>query len=421
MTCKVQQISARLAVLAVVAWGISPRTASAADPWCEDAVWVAVFGSASGPGTARVGEGMPGASFDARVVACADAAGRVPRARVLALGELSALLAEARRETAGLAEDEALRILARARTVAEAAADVPGAAAWLAEVETATGITAAQAGLLSLSRTAFSHAATLDAARRVKLAEASPDIVAVAEKIAADAATLPVGSFVVSSDVPGAEVWLDDVFVGVAPQTVSAAVGRHVLRVEARGYLAYGSVIDVLEGERPAVRVVLTADEVAALARAFRERADAMDAEGTVRAAAALVAAAGVSVTAQLVVQSGHRAAVATCDGTGCHSFVRGDAESASMTRAAAKLRVGGEDAGGGATTTKLAEARPWVDAVPEALRPVPWVKRWDMWVAAGVLVAVSTTLLVLGTTQGTPETDRRFILDVPEGIRPAP
>ncbi|MFW6051426.1 MAG: hypothetical protein ACODAU_09640, partial [Myxococcota bacterium] len=108
------------------------------------------------------------------VADAAGAPGGVAPARLDALARAEALLVQARRHAAGLEEPEALAALAQARRLLEAHADVPGAAAWLAEAHLLQGIVAAHSGRPAVAEQALGAAATLDPGRRLRAAEAAP-------------------------------------------------------------------------------------------------------------------------------------------------------------------------------------------------------------------------------------------------------
>src|SRR5690606_23579003 len=106
----------------------------------------------------------------ARLEPGAPAPSATSRARLRALVEVEASLAEARAHAARLDEGAALAVLERARRLAEEHADVPRAARWLAEVELAIGLVATQANLRALADQAFRRAASLDPDRIVRAA-----------------------------------------------------------------------------------------------------------------------------------------------------------------------------------------------------------------------------------------------------------
>lgn len=235
------------------------------------------------------------ADLDEALVVESARLGSLDPARVDALTEIAALLDAARADAAALREGRALAQLARAAQIAEAHVDVAGSAAWNAEVQTAIGVVAAQAGLARVSADALARAATLDASRGVRAAEAPPDLVAQAAEIARRIATGPTGSFEVTADGPGARVFLDDADVGVAPRSVRAPVGRHVLRIEAPGHRPYGTMLDVFEGAAVPLHVTLDEDPLLVTGRALVAAARAGD-DAAVGLAVRALALQGVPV-----------------------------------------------------------------------------------------------------------------------------
>jgi hypothetical protein len=217
-------------------------------------------------------EAPPDSAFVASVAAAIEANGAliVPRAaaletdegvhvdRLRALASIERAIVTAREEAARLDESDALARLTRARTAIADLGDVPGVARFAAEVELAIGLVAAQAGRRALAEQSLRAAVALDATREIGAAEAPPDVVAIADRLRREVATGPRGHFAIR--VEGgvvAEVYLDDRRVGAAPTTIEAPVGRHVVRVEARGHRSYARFVDVFEGERTPWSVAL--------------------------------------------------------------------------------------------------------------------------------------------------------------------
>ena len=321
--------------------------------------------------------------------------------RVAALDEVVTLIGEARAESARLREGPALARLARAAQLVEAHADVPGSAAWAAEVWTVTGVVAAQAGLSQLADVALARAATLDPRRGVRAAEASPEVVARAAGIARAAATGPTGNFEVVAAVEGARVLVDDGDVGAAPRRVRLAVGRHVVRVEAPGYRPFGQVVDVLEGERPPMIVRLAPDPALVAAEALERAAQHADATSIVAALAA-IARAGLTPPRVLFVEAGDgprdRARLRDCTASGCEAAVGlerdGLPQRLTFARAMGPERV---------------EARPddaWLGAPEDVVAPTPgtpWYGRWYVWTIAGAVIAGAVTAGALTYDPGPP------------------
>jgi PEGA domain len=176
------------------------------------------------------------------------------------LQEADRLLSEARLALAELDEPKALRALAQAQSLLSTSLSLPLSAAFLAEVELQLAVAATQAGNTPLAEASLQRAARFAPRRKLLLGEASPELVASATRIWNEVANAPEGDLPVEVEAPGARVWLDDVELGAAPLHVRAKVGPHVLRIEAPGYLPYGTLLEVQPGGRPVQRFVLAAD-----------------------------------------------------------------------------------------------------------------------------------------------------------------
>jgi hypothetical protein len=317
---------------------------------------------------------------------------RVALERLRPLRRIEALLASAREQAAALAEDQALGTLAEAARIGEQLGDVPGAAAWNAEIELGIGLTAAQVGLTQLAERAFRMAATLDPARRLLEAEAAPAVLQLYERVQREVAVAPLGELDVRVAAAQARVFLDDVALGPSPARFHASVGRHVLRVETPGHRVYGALIDVLEGVRPPLLVQPSPEPELDQARELTDAAQRGDYPAAVRALRALQRA-GVPLGPVLVLESsptGHKALLVLCQPTGCE----------------AALRMSGTELPAIAPGTtldpeRLAEARQWL-AQPSSAAPrlravgPAWWQHWYLWggiaaaALAGTLLALS-------------------------------
>jgi hypothetical protein len=329
--------------------------------------------------------------------------------RIEALSEIEARLYEARRLVALLEEGAALRQLVRARTIAEQHADVPGSAAWLAEVELAIGITAAQAGLDSVSDAAFARAATLDGLRGLRAAEAAPSVVVRAQAIAQAVANRATGSFEISSDAPGTRVFFDDSVLGFAPLVVRAPVGTHLLRMEAPGRLSYGRVLEVQEGQRPSLRIRLAQDRV--LSMVERVMADgaaarydaALEALGPLETEGIAIAAIG---WLEIGSRGFARALLTVCRREGCtptQRLVLGEQRPA--------LRVSGELRAAAAIKTDLPAHRVWLRARHGPPVSSRWYQHWAVWAfGAGLSAAALAALVAL--TGGEAEQQLEVVVD---------
>ena len=336
----------------------------------------------------------------------AAALGDVRRERIAPFREVESMLVEARRATASLSEGAALAVLARAERIVTDHVDVPGATAWLAEVYTAIGITAAQAGATQLMEDALSKAATLDRTRGVRAAEAPPEVVERAEAIASAVLTRETGSFEVRTSAPDARVFLDDEEIGPAPRVVRAPVGRHVLRVTAPGYLPWGRAIEVHEGRRAPIDVALSPDPIVREARALASAAHAVDPE---RIRAALSELPGLSASWVIHVGAAprERALFLACSSMGCAEPRRLEVDEVPIviprgTAAAPHVR----DA--------IESGRVWVHEPPPPTLPPEELSLWQRWwVWAGVLVVVGAAVsAAIVLTRPESEQRRRFVID---------
>lgn len=303
----------------------------------------------------------------------------VPRERLVVLSQIEQLLVGARHARSRFRERDARALLAEAEVLAAASLDVPGTAAWYAEVQLAIAITAAQIGLPTVSEAALRRAASVDASRAVQAAEAHPDVVARARAIARAAATGPRGRFEVRAEVEGAVGYLDDAPIGALPATVEAPVGPHVLRVDAPGHLGWASVITLFEGDRPPVEVALSPSPALRAARTAMRAARAGDLD-------ALVAALGALPDAPAVhrVRPGggplDRALVTTCGAAGCRG----------------PLRLEGTVESGAALTSTDAEGLRWLAERPAfAVDAVEWWEEWYVWVAAAAVIGAGVAAAI--------------------------
>jgi hypothetical protein len=324
----------------------------------------------------------------------ARALGSLDRSRLETFRQVERLLVSARVDAAAFQEGRALASLAEAVRRAELRADVPGAAAWIAEVYTAMGITAAQAGLDDLMEASLSKAATLDSTRGVRAAEAPPTVVERAASILAAVATRPLGSFEVTSASEGARAFLDDQEVGELPRIIRAPVGTHVLRVEGPGQRPWGAVIDVLEGRRPAIEIALAPDPLVAAARrlvAASHAADFVEVEAN---------RARLGVEAAWVVEVGDgpldRALLVRCEEGGCDRPRRLELDEV-LPRPASLAPE--------AVVGHLAAAREWVGEIPVVPPPrePEWWEQWYVWAGAGALLVGGVVTAVVVAEQRGP------------------
>lgn len=319
-------------------------------------------------------------------------AGSLSSANVAVWSLVSEKIRAARAASLQLREGEALRLLTEAEQIAEANAHVSGASLWLAEIETNLGLVAAQAGMGDLSQSALTRAATLDPTRGVRSAEAPPDVVREARRIANEVATGPEGSFRVVVDAPDARVLLDEGDVGAAPRAVRASVGMHVLRVEAPGYLPFGQVLRVLPGQRADVTVSLSRDPLLRTVDALLTEARDGRMSAVADAMRTLISA-GVAPFSVWILEVGEgprdRAFLTECDDVadGCRARVGVElAESSPFSRNARVQHV----------------APDWLmEEGPRRLPPPAETPLWRRWYvvagASAILIGAGAAALVLG------------------------
>jgi hypothetical protein len=299
------------------------------------------------------------------------------------LRQVEALLASARRAAAELDEGSALRSLAEAQRLAWDSLSVPGAAAFCAEVELQLAVTAAQAGRWDLAADSLARAARLDRPRRLLAAEASPAVVALADRVFRDAAAGAESELPIRVDAPSARIFVDDIARGLAPQRVRVRAGTHALRIEAPGHLPYHARIEVALGVRPEQHYVLSPGPRALAKLAVRA---ALTAEATTIAyatSALLSAAPEISTVVWLERDVRFtRELVFACDETGCREPVR--LERGQLRPMAASSRLtpetlrGARDWMRGESPLGIARAKP-VDTSPRS--------RWYVWTALAALV----------------------------------
>lgn len=348
-------------------------------------------------------------------IARTEAAGSIEPRRLEALSQVESDLVEARVDAAHLREGAALRRLVSAERVLEANMDLPGVAEFYAEVETAIGLVAAQAGLAELSRAALVRAVGVDPSRGVRAAEAAPSVVAQANALARAVATGPTGSFEVSTDAPDGRVFIDDVALGGAPTVVRTTVGPHVIRVEAPGRKPWGSLVSVLEGVRAPVHVRLSVDPLVVAARDVERAAAARDA-ASMRAALGHVAEHDATLDAVWLLEVGagprDRALLTPCGVTGCGASLRLDRGRSLDTIAAATSRT--RDARVAREDRTWLRA-PWV-APPPPPPPTLW-QRWYFWagsVAGAGLIAAGITGLALALRPAQEHAPLHLVIDGP-------
>lgn len=185
----------------------------------------------------------------------------VDASRVELVRSLGEAIAAAWEHLGQLEQGEAITRLARARQQAEANADLPGIASWMAELEAMTAVTAAQipgASWAQLTDQSLERMASLDGNRVLRPAEAPPQLVARADAARQRVRAAPQAVFEISTNAPEALLFLDDELVGTLPRRVELGAGRHLLRVTAPEHTSFGQVIDFDSGQRVEMRVRLS-------------------------------------------------------------------------------------------------------------------------------------------------------------------
>ena len=395
-------LSGTAVALALLGLAAAPVRAQQA----PDVVWASGEIEPAAAWVERLGHALEvrGATVTHAVDAWAYAPPGAERSSVQALAEVQARLRRAHDERAELRHGQAIAALLEAEQLALGALSVPGAAAFYAEVEIELAITAAETGQVGIAEAALARACTVDPGRAVGAAEAPPDFVARAEAVRRALATGPRGTFEVrASDAPAAAAFLDDRSLGPTPVAIEASVGRHVLRLEASGFRPWARVIDVQEGPRAPVVVVLSPDPAVEAARALR----AASLDGPSAAVASwlgVLEAAGRAPRALWLVEAGDQRALAfACTAAGCRAPVRllggeiGDEVELS------------EGAAPSASERTIAEARRWLGERPPPVTPW-WEEPW-LWIMAGALVAAGTAA-VIGATWPEPPTRLEFHFD---------
>jgi hypothetical protein len=314
-----------------------------------------------------------------------DAAG-IEERRLAELAEIEAALGMARRAQVALEEAQALRALASASQRARALLDVPGAAAWLAEIEAMTAIVAAQRGDEVLVEASLRRALALAPDRALQEGEAPPELVARSGALMREdvrRARLEVRVLGTAAD-PGAaaQVFVDDRPIGALPRELELPAGLHVVRIEARGHRPYARLVDLAPGSRPPMVVALSPSAPAREAETL-ERAVAGGApEDVARALDAIVAQGGVPRSVWLVyVGTGalDRSAIVRCRPGACDAPRRADDGSVLTLDATSEL---------GAGEGSLSDALAWIDESPIAPSPPepPLLESWWLWAGIGAV-----------------------------------
>lgn len=352
---------------------------------------------------------------DARVIDSATLQTRRQRQRALSaltrLRDIDAAIALARQATVELEEDKALSALSRAERTLQETLELPGASAFYAELQLQLGVSAAHSGLTALADAAFSRAASIDPSRRLLAGEAAPEVVSLAQRAFERVASAKEGTLHIEVNAAPAHVFIDDRAVGEAPLSVRVQSGLHVLRIESEGHVPYARLFEMLEGERPAWRVVLSPDAamlaLSALEQA-RQREDALAIASASGQIFALEPQLGVLLFGEHAVPRGW---FARCEPGACAIATYAQhADTSVHVRRVDKL-----------TRLALTDARAWltpersVVAATQAAAPPLW-QRWYVLAAAGAIV-VGAGVWAGAALQPDPQHSLRVSVD-PSALR---
>ncbi|HET8936862.1 MAG TPA: PEGA domain-containing protein [Polyangiales bacterium] len=327
------------------------------------------------------------------------------------LHDVDAAIALARQATFALQEDKALRALSRAEHILEETLALPGASVFYAELQLQLGVSAAHSGLATLADAAFTRAASIDPARHLLAGEAAPEVVELAKRAFERVASAKEGTLHIAVDVTPAHVFIDDRAVGDAPLAVRVQSGLHVLRIESEGHVPYARLFEMLEGERPEWRVMLSPDAATLALRELdraRQRQAAQEIEAACGQIFALEPQLGMLLFGEHIAERGW---FARCEPGACAiaTYADGAGESVHVQRVD-KL-----------TSPAFTDARAWltpersVVAAKQAAAPPLW-HRWYVWAAAGAVV-VGAGLWVGAVSQPDPQHSLRVSVD-PSALR---
>jgi hypothetical protein len=327
------------------------------------------------------------------------------------LRDVDAAIALARQATVELQEDKALSALSHAERTLEDTLQLPGASVFYAELQLQLGVSAAHSGLTTLADAAFARAASIDPARHLLAGEAAPEVVALAKRAFERVANAKEGTLHIAVDATPAHVFIDDRAVGDAPLAVRVQSGLHVLRIEADGHVPYARLFEMLEGDRPEWRVVLSPDAATLALQALdraRQRRAAHDIEAACGQIFALDPQLGMLLFGEHVAERGW---FARCEPDAC-------AIATYASRAGEGVHVQRVDK---LTTPAFTDAHAWLTPEPsvvaatQAAAPPLW-QRWYVWAAAGAVV-VGAGVWVGAASQPDPQHSLRVSVD-PSALR---
>jgi hypothetical protein len=111
----------------------------------------------------------------------------------------------------------------------------------------------------AINRDWAAHSSAMRAAATTAVASKIPDPPPVAAQVPAPppAVAEEKGKILVSSTPDGAEVYVDDAFVGNAPATLQLSSGKHIVRVAQEGYKDWAKEVSVLAGSEVGLKATL--------------------------------------------------------------------------------------------------------------------------------------------------------------------
>lgn len=302
----------------------------------------------------------------------------VDASRVALVSSLGEAIAAAWEHLGQLEQGEAITRLARARQQAEANADLPGIASWIAELEAMTAVTAAQIpgpSWAQLTDQSLERMASLDGDRVLRPAEAPPQLVARADAARQRVRAAPQAFFEISTNAPDALLFVDDELVGALPRRVELGAGRHLLRVTAPEHTSFGQVVDFDSGERADMNVRLSRFSHAVRQEAVRNAVTLEDAREVLEPGDELVWSEGVATGRNIIV---------SCTTQGCSGLSRNEALqtnplfTANDAMSEDEFRVAWMDAKSWLV---------WVEPPPPEERR--WFQHWGVWAGIGTAVIV--------------------------------
>ncbi|MFT5353877.1 MAG: hypothetical protein ACI9KE_001077 [Polyangiales bacterium] len=311
--------------------------------------------------------------------------------RVALVRTLGEAIAAAWEHLGQLEQGQAITRLAHARAQAEANADLPGIASWIAELEAMTAVTAAQIpgrSWAQLTDQSLERMASLDGDRVLRPAEAPPQLVARADAARQRVRAAPQAFFELSTNAEGALLFIDDELVGALPRRVEVGAGRHLLRLTAPEHASFGQVIDFGAGERADMRVRLSRYPHATRREAVENAATLAEARSLLEPGDRL---AWVEV-------ENDRNIVVSCTESACSPPQRNEG----VITAVDSSVMGEED-----FRVAWLDAKSWLVWVePPAPERRRWYQHWGVWAGIGTAVIVGITASARALR---PEPETRF------------